>query len=183
MSEADFKGFQTLTMMSAANPVKDCVEAGLKKLLVVRMGEAARKTDAEMEEAAFPPALRAELDAQRKREFQIWVDTHKSNEVAAANMGYCLGTFKLPLGDSMSRLSAHCFNNAILFADTKMNKMIGKDKESLKEHFKQGSMPLGEQTNWFVDEVYAAQTEGEELALGRELFSACMQANHKPISK
>jgi hypothetical protein len=179
LSPADLKGFQRLLEAPKMNPLRDCADAGLRKLYIYRVVQITKKPDAEVEREQFASVEDENLLAQLKAEVALWKQTRLPNAVAQTKLDACLQQVGLPTSESLSRLTRHCFGNALFAIDVLQAKDIQQPVEELKARMKQVKAPLSTgQVDSFIDEMYRAKGKEEEMALSRELFSSCLGANN-----
>lgn len=180
LKPANLEGFQTLVMSPSPNPLRDCGDAGLGKLYIMRIAQVTRKTDLAVNQTVLTGASNDRDRVQLDLEHEIWAKTHLPARVATSKFDYCQAAVGLPTTPGMSHLAEQCFGNAMLAIDTMQAKQLGRQKEQVKADLLLAkSVPLSPgQAGQFVDEMYAAMSQGEENALARALFSSCIQANN-----
>jgi hypothetical protein len=179
LSPADLNGFQTLLQSSEANPLRDCADSGLRKLYIYRAFQISRKSDADVEQVQLAEAQGESIRAQLKKEIELWVQTRLPNAIAQEKLDACLREVGLPTSESLSRLSRHCFGNALFSIDVLQAKDVRQPVEEVKARMRRAKLPISaSQVNAFIDEMYSTTSKNQEFELARELFSSCIGANN-----
>jgi hypothetical protein len=179
LAPQDLKGFQSLLQSTARNPLRDCADSGLNKLYIYRVFQVGKKTDAEIEEAQLPGVQDEAVQAQLKREIEVWTQTRHPNAVAQVKFDACLKQAELPTNEPLNRLHRHCFGNSLFAIDVMQAKHIKQSAAEVKARMSRAKLALSPaQASGFIDEMFAAPNRGEELGLARELFSSCIDANN-----
>ena len=179
LAPQDLKGFQGLLQSPARNPLRDCADSGLNKLYIYRVFQVGKKTDAEIEEAQLPGVQDEAMQAQLKREIEVWTQTRHPHAVAQVKFDACLKQAELPTSEPLSRLNRHCFGNSLFAIDVMQAKDIKQSAAQVKARMSRAKLALSPaQASGFIDEMFAAPNRDEELGLARELFSSCIDANN-----
>ena len=175
----DLKGFLSLLQSTSRNPTRDCADSGLNKLYIYRVFQIGKKTVAQIEEAQLPGVQDEALQAQLKREIEVWTQTRQPNAVAQVKFDACLKQAELPTSEPLSRLHRHCFGNSLFAIDVMQAKDIKQPAAEVKARMSRAKLALSPaQASGFIDEMFAAPNRDDELGLARELFSSCIEANN-----
>ena len=175
----DLKAFQSQLQSTSRNPLRDCVDAGLNKLYIYRVFQVTRKSDSDIENAQLPGVQDEALQAQLKREIEVWTQARQPDAVAQVKFDACLKQVELPTSESLGRLSRQCFNNSLFAIDVMLAKNIKQSAAQVKARMSRAKLALSPaHTSSFIDEMFAAPNRDEEIGLARELFSSCIDANN-----
>ena len=179
LSAAEVNGFQSLLQSAKANPLRDCADSGLRKLYIYRAAQVSKKSDADVEQDQLAEAIDESIQAQLKKEVQLWIQTRLPNAVAQEKFDSCLKQVRLPTSEGLSQLTRQCFGNAMFSIDILQAKDVKQPVGEVKARMKRAKLPLSpSQAEEFIDEVYSASSREEEFGLARELFSSCIGANN-----
>lgn len=179
LGPADLNGFQSLLERATANPLRDCADAGLRKLYIYRAIQVAKTPDAEAARTQLADVQDESVKLQLQKEIELWTQTRSPQAVAQAKFDACLQQVSLPTSEPLSRLTRHCLGNALFAIDVQQAKDLKQPVEALKTRMRQAKTPLpAGQVGAFIDEMFAATSRAEEEALARELLSSCIGANN-----
>ena len=179
LAPRELQGFQDLLQSTTPNPLRDCADAGLNKLAIYRVFQITKKTDAEIEQAQLPGVQDEAVQAQLKREIEVWTQTRQPHAVAQVKFDACLQEVQLPTSEALGRLNRQCFGNALFAIDVMQAKQVNQSAAQVKARMARARLPLSPaQASGFIDEVFAAPNRDEELGLARELFGSCIEANN-----
>jgi hypothetical protein len=179
LGPADLNGFQRLLESTTANPLRECADAGLRKLYIYRAIQAAKTPDAEVAAGQLTDVTDDGTRAQLKNEIELWTQTRSSATVAQSKFDACLRQLSLPTSEPLGRLTRHCFGNALFAIDIQQAKHVKQPVEEIKAKMKRAKTPLPEdKVDAFITEMFGSSSQAEEEALTRELFSSCIGANN-----
>ena len=178
-SAAEMSDFQSLLESDTANPVRDCTDAGLRKLYIYRAFQVTKKSDAAVEQEQSLDTQDEPVRAQLQREIDLWAQTHLPDAVAQNKLEACLREAFVPTSAAAGRLHRHCLGNAQFSIDVMQAKHVKRPVHELKASLRRARLPIAPgQADAFVDEMFAAGTPEQEIGLARELYSSCMNANN-----